>query len=65
MMWNPTHFPSAMRSLNPSTRAKAIEIANDKLSQGGLERQQVIIESINEARQWARRAYSTSSTLSA
>jgi uncharacterized protein YdaT len=55
MMWTPTHFPAAMRSLNTSTRAKAIEIANDLLIKGDLDRQQVIATSIYEARCWARR----------
>ncbi|GAA4466527.1 hypothetical protein GCM10023189_48730 [Nibrella saemangeumensis] len=57
MMWSATHFPAAMRSLNPTTRAKAIEIANDLLSRGGLEKQQIISTSIDEARKWARRSY--------
>ncbi|UFH56485.1 DUF2188 domain-containing protein [Spirosoma sp. KNUC1025] len=53
-MWSVTHFPSAMRSLNPSTRAKAIEIANQLLEQGRLDKQHVISVSVNEARRWAR-----------
>lgn len=55
MMWSNTHFPSAMRSLSPSTRAKAIEIANTMLERGETNRQQVIAASIDEARRWARR----------
>lgn len=53
-MWTPTHFPAAMRSLNPSTRAKAIEIANGLLEQGLLDKQRVIELSVDEARQLAR-----------
>lgn len=55
-MWTTTHFPAAMRSLHPSTRAKAIEIANDLQTKGDLERQQIIVQSISEARSQARRA---------
>ncbi len=54
MMWTNTHFPSAMRSLTPTTRAKAIEIANDLLIRGDMDKQQIISYSINEARRWAR-----------
>ncbi|MBO0939690.1 hypothetical protein J2I47_24295 [Fibrella sp. HMF5335] len=54
MNWTPTHFPAAMRSLSPSTRAKAIEIANTLLLGGESDRQQVIEQSIAEARVWAR-----------
>ena len=53
-MWSITHFPAAMRSLNPSTRAKAIEIANQLIEQGQLDKQFVVPMSIDEARQWAR-----------
>ena len=53
-MWSITHFPSAMRSLNPSTRAKAIEIANQLLEQGRLDKQHVVTVSVSEARRWAR-----------
>ena len=53
-MWSITHFPSAMRSLNPSTRAKAIEIANQLLEQGRIDKQRVITISVSEARRWAR-----------
>ncbi|WP_460979205.1 DUF2188 domain-containing protein [Spirosoma knui] len=53
-MWTPSHFPAAMRSLNPSTRAKAIEIANQLLEQGQLDKQLVISTSVDMARQWAR-----------
>lgn len=55
-MWSTTHFPAAMRSLNPSTRAKAIEIANHLLEQGQLGNQQIVTMSIEEARRWARSA---------
>ena len=54
MHWTLTHFPAAMRSLNPSTRAKAIEIANQLLQGGESNRQQVIEQSIAEARSWSR-----------
>ncbi|GAA4404887.1 hypothetical protein GCM10023187_22730 [Nibrella viscosa] len=57
MTWSATHFPAAMRSLNPSTRAKAIEIANDLLNQGDMDKHEVIATSIAEARKWARRGY--------
>ncbi|GAB4041143.1 DUF2188 domain-containing protein [Spirosoma jeollabukense] len=53
-MWSITHFPSAMRSLNPSVRAKAIEIANQLLEQGSLDKHSVIMHSVDEARRWAR-----------
>ena len=53
-MWTTTHFPAAMRSLNPGTRKKAIEIANQLLEQGQLSKQQAISLSIDEARRWAR-----------
>ncbi len=53
-MWTTTHFPAAMRSLNPSTRAKAIEIANQLLEQGQLDKQRAITISIIEARRLAR-----------
>jgi uncharacterized protein YdaT len=53
-MWTDTHFPAAMRSLNPSTRGKAIEIANQLLEQGQLDKQRVIAISVDEARRWAR-----------
>ncbi|WP_128544626.1 hypothetical protein [Larkinella soli] len=55
MIWSQTHFPAAMRSLTPSVRAKAIEIANSLLEQGGLDKHDVILTSICEARSWARR----------
>ena len=55
-MWNDTHFPSAMRSLSPSTRHKAIEIANRLVTQGELTKQQAIAVSIEEARRIARQS---------
>lgn len=57
MTWSATHFPAAMRSLSPTTRAKAIEIANELSSQGILAKQEIIAISIEEARKWARRGY--------
>lgn len=57
MMWSDTHFPAAMRSLNPTTRAKAIEIANRLLAQGEMTKQQAITISIAEARRIARMHY--------
>ncbi len=53
-MWTTTHFPAAMRSLSPTTRAKAIELANQLQAQGQLDNQHVIAVSVDEARQWAR-----------
>jgi uncharacterized protein YdaT len=53
-MWTTTRFPAAMRSLNPSTRLKAIEIANQLLEQGQFEQSVIIAISVNEARRWAR-----------
>ena len=53
-MWSTTHFPAAMRSLNPSTRAKAIEIANQLTEMGKVDKHCVVTLSIDEARQWAR-----------
>ncbi|WP_461149731.1 DUF2188 domain-containing protein [Spirosoma pulveris] len=53
-MWTTKHFPAAMRSLNPSTRAKAIEVANRLLEQGQLDKQRVVAMSIEEARRWTR-----------
>ncbi len=63
MMWTATHFPAAMRSLNPGTRAKAIEIANQLLEQGQLDKQQVILTSVSEARRLARRLHSDNDSL--
>lgn len=54
LMWTNSHFPAAMRSLNHSTRAKAIEIANQLVEQGQPNQQCVVAVSIKEARQWAR-----------
>ena len=54
LMWTPSHFPAAMRSLNPSTRSKAIEIANQLLEQGQLDQQRIVAISVEEARRWAR-----------
>ncbi|WP_020595660.1 DUF2188 domain-containing protein [Spirosoma panaciterrae] len=53
-MWSITHFPAAMRSLSPRTRAKAIEIANQLQEQGQLDQQHIIMISVDEARRWAR-----------
>lgn len=53
-MWTITHFPAAMRSLTPRTRAKAIEIANQLMEQGRLDKQHVVMISVDEARRWAR-----------
>ncbi len=53
-MWTDTHFPAAMRSLNSSTRAKAIEIANQLLAQGYTDKVAVISQSVADARQWSR-----------
>lgn len=56
MMWNDTHFPAAMRSLNASTRHKAIELANQFMAQGNMTRQEAIAVSIAEARRLARQS---------
>ncbi|RCR70523.1 hypothetical protein [Larkinella punicea] len=53
MTWNSIRFPAAMRSLNPSTRAMAIEIANDLIHQKGMDKQQAISISILKARKWS------------
>jgi uncharacterized protein YdaT len=60
MMWSNLHFPAAMKSLTPSVRDKAIEIANSLLMRGDLNKQEVITTSIQEARLWARRRYNES-----
>lgn len=52
-----------MRSLNPGTRAKAIEIANQLLEQGQLDHKVIIAVSVDEARRWARNARSESDSL--
>jgi uncharacterized protein YdaT len=57
MNWTPTHFPAAMRSLSPSTRAKAIELANLMMAHGNMNRQEAIQASITEARRQARAAF--------
>lgn len=54
IMWSTNHFPSAMRSLNPTTRTKAIEIANQLLEQGEMDKQHIVSFSVDEARRWAR-----------
>lgn len=43
-----------MRSLNPGTRAKAIEFANQLLEQGQFTRERATAIGIGEARRWAR-----------
>ncbi|GAB2544556.1 hypothetical protein GCM10027085_40090 [Spirosoma aerophilum] len=43
-----------MRSLNASTRAKAIEIANQLLEEGQTDNNRIVAISIDEARSWAR-----------
>lgn len=53
-MWSITRFPSAMRSLNSKTRAKAVEIANQLIEQGEHDKKVVVMASIDEARRWAR-----------
>ncbi|CCH01014.1 hypothetical protein FAES_3005 [Fibrella aestuarina BUZ 2] len=54
MNWTPTHFPAPMRSLSPSTRAKAIEIANALMARENMDRQEAIQLSIIEARRQAK-----------
>ncbi|HEY0111389.1 MAG TPA: hypothetical protein VGB67_17245 [Fibrella sp.] len=46
-----------MRSLSPSTRAKAIELANHMMAHGNMNRQEAIQASIIEARRQARAAF--------
>lgn len=53
-MWNSTHFPAAMRSLTTTTRARAIDIANELMRQGTVSREDAIAASIAEARRQAR-----------
>jgi|GEM_PF-6145505 uncharacterized protein YdaT len=43
-----------MRSLNTTTRAKAIELANQLIGQGYTDKHKVIQHSVSEARRWAR-----------
>ncbi|MGA0558206.1 hypothetical protein ACO2Q8_16220 [Larkinella sp. VNQ87] len=50
-----------MRSLTPSVRAKAIEIANHLQEQGLPNQKEVISMSIAEARNWARQRTAESS----
>ncbi|MFC5411592.1 hypothetical protein ACFPMF_19885 [Larkinella bovis] len=57
MYWKPTHFPAAMRSLSPSVRAKAIEIANRLQLQGEPDQKTLISTSIMQARQWNRQRF--------
>ncbi|RRB00779.1 hypothetical protein EHT25_21520 [Larkinella rosea] len=61
MVWNQTRFPAAMRSLTPSVRAKAIEIANTLLAKGAPDSKEVISTSIFEARAWSRQRFFESS----
>ena len=61
--WTPTHFPAAMRSLNPSTRAKAIELANQLIARGDVNRQEAVQISISEARRMARASYPSGNAL--
>lgn len=61
-MWSATHFPSAMRSLNPTTRAKAIEIANQLLEQGQVDKHYAAVMGIDGARHWARCQHARSLT---
>lgn len=62
-MWTTSHFPAAMRSLNPSTRVKAIELANLLLEKGQSDKYYIVSTSIEEARRWARCARVESDTL--
>lgn len=61
--WTTSHFPAAMRSLNHSTRVKAIEIANQLVEQDQLTPQRIIAVSINEARRWARCSHTERDTV--
>lgn len=53
-MWNSTHFPAAMRSLTATTRARAIDIANELIRQGTVSKDEAVSISIAEARRQAR-----------
>jgi len=54
MPWNNDNYPASMKSLAPSTRAKAIEIANALLEDGYDEGKAIRI-AVARAKQWAER----------
>ncbi|OGA05546.1 MAG: hypothetical protein A3I00_04305 [Betaproteobacteria bacterium RIFCSPLOWO2_02_FULL_64_12] len=54
MPWNENRYPASMKSLPPSVRAKAIEIANALLEEGYDEGKAIRI-AIARAKQWAER----------
>ena len=53
-MWNSTRFPAPMRSLTATTRARAIDIANELIRQGKVSKDEAVSISIAEARRQAR-----------
>ncbi len=52
MPWTRLEYPVSMRSLTPTVRAKAIEIAN-ALMKENIEIQTAVVTAINRARDWA------------
>lgn len=54
MPWSPLSFPPSMRRLEPTTREKAIAIANALLEEGYDEGRAVRI-AIAKAKEWSRR----------
>lgn len=54
MPWNRSYYPSSMKHLSPSVRAKAIEIANALLESGHPEGQAIRV-GIAKAKEWAAR----------
>jgi uncharacterized protein YdaT len=54
MPWSLQRYPASMKNLDPTERAKAIEIANALLEEGHPEGQAIRI-GIARARAWARR----------
>jgi uncharacterized protein YdaT len=51
MPWNESYFPRSMLNLSPTTRAKAIEIAN-ALREEGYEEGRAIRIAIAQAKRW-------------
>jgi uncharacterized protein YdaT len=54
MPWSEIRHPAAMRSLDPETRAKAIEIANALLEEGYDEGMAIRV-AIAKAKEWVER----------
>ena len=53
MPWTPYRYPTAMKSLPPVVRAKAVEIANALLREGAYESRAIRV-GISQAKAWAR-----------